>query len=115
MAWPPSACACVSLKAPRYALPIGVRAVDTTTASLISAALPSQSRIRRACRDRNELFDLVECAVERPCPAIVGNLGDTARNAFWRALVLGQENALRLANMRHREDAGTRTHDHARR
>ena len=37
--WPPSVAPCVMLKAPRNALPIGVRAVDTMTASVISRSL----------------------------------------------------------------------------
>src|SRR5471032_2227073 len=34
--WPPNAGASVSLNTPRYALPIGVRATDTMTASFMS-------------------------------------------------------------------------------
>jgi hypothetical protein len=37
--WPPSVAPCVMLKAPRNALPIGVRAVETMTASGIGCSL----------------------------------------------------------------------------
>src|SRR5438552_5292828 len=35
--WPPTAAPCVLLKAPRYARPIGVRAVETMTASAMGS------------------------------------------------------------------------------
>src|SRR5881409_2696269 len=39
MTWPAMAAPCVLLKAPRYALPIGVRAVETMTASAMKVSL----------------------------------------------------------------------------
>src|SRR5882762_3152886 len=39
MTWPPTAAPCVLLKAPRYARPIGVRAVETMTASAMGLSL----------------------------------------------------------------------------
>src|SRR5215218_1440308 len=44
MAWPPSAWAWVSLKAPRYARPIGVRAVETMTAERMVVLPPLLGR-----------------------------------------------------------------------
>src|SRR2546422_6475231 len=41
MTWPPMAAPCVLLKAPRYARPIGVRAVETMTASAMGLSLCS--------------------------------------------------------------------------
>jgi hypothetical protein len=38
--WPARVAPCVLLKAPRYALPIGVRAVETMTASAMGTLLP---------------------------------------------------------------------------
>src|SRR2546428_7185837 len=56
MTWPPRVAPCVLLKAPRYALPMGVRAVETVTASAMVGLLRFVAVLAAAILRRDPVF-----------------------------------------------------------
>ena len=86
----------------------------TRACALIAFASSLQLDTLRLGRGGDELVGLREGVLERLGGLGVGNLGEAGGDRLGRALALIEIDAGRLADMRHREDAGARAQNDAR-